>query len=84
MVKIRLARHGVKKRPFYKIVVTNSRNARNGKFIESIGYFNPIEKNFRKSIYINFERITFWENNGAKFSDRVKSLIKKVKIFLKN
>ncbi|CAL4323721.1 30S ribosomal protein S16 [Buchnera aphidicola] len=75
MVKIRLARHGAKKRPFYKIVVADSRFSRDGRFIERIGYFNPIAKAQSKNIVFNLERIKHWIQKGAKMSDRVKKLI---------
>ncbi|XBC40604.1 MAG: 30S ribosomal protein S16 [Buchnera aphidicola (Nurudea yanoniella)] len=83
MVKIRLARLGVKKRPFYRIVVADSRSPRNGKFIEKIGFFNPIlPKNSRKILRFNFERLQYWKKNGASMSDRVKSLMKKSSKYL--
>lgn len=76
MVKIRLTRKGAKKRPFYQIIVTDSRNARNGKFIEKIGFFNPIEINTNKSINIKIDRLKYWIKNGAQLSNRVNSIIK--------
>lgn len=81
MVTIRLARHGSKKRPFYQIVVTDSRNARNGRFIERIGFFNPIITDKKKSIQFNINRLKYWNSQGATKSDRVITLIK---IFEKN
>ncbi|XBC39079.1 MAG: 30S ribosomal protein S16 [Buchnera aphidicola (Nurudea shiraii)] len=78
MVKIRLSRLGAKKRPFYQIVVSDNRSPRNGKFIEKIGFFNPIIlKNSKNTLQINFDRLKYWKNNGALISNRVKSLIKK-------
>ncbi len=75
MVTIRLARHGAKKRPFYQVVVTDSRNARNGRFIERVGFFNPIangaEEETRGS---GSYRSLGWR--GATVSDRVAALIK--------
>lgn len=85
MVKIRLVRSGSKKRPFYQIVIADSRFSRNGRFIEKIGFFNPlfsstISKNFFKNVDINITRIQYWLKNGAIMSDRVKYLLtKKIK-----
>ncbi|CAL4322404.1 30S ribosomal protein S16 [Buchnera aphidicola (Periphyllus testudinaceus)] len=79
MVKIRLSRHGSKKKPFYKIVVTDSRSARNGKFIEKIGFFNPIYHKKEKSFSINIDKVKYWTSVGAKISNRIQSLIKKNK-----
>lgn len=80
MVKIRLNRQGAKKRPFYQIIVTDSRNARNGRFIEKLGFFNPIEPEKNKSVSINTNRVNYWINNGAQLSNRVNSLMKKLKV----
>lgn len=77
MVKIRLSRKGSKKRPFYTIIVTDSRNSRNGLFIEKVGYFNPILNKKKNSLSLNSNRIEFWKNRGAILSNRVKSIIKK-------
>ncbi|WP_343183410.1 30S ribosomal protein S16 [Buchnera aphidicola] len=79
MVKIRLSRNGSNKKPFYKIVVTDSRSSRNGKFIEKIGFFNPIINNKNISFQINKEKIKYWISVGAKMSYRLKYLIKKYK-----
>ncbi|WP_343192464.1 30S ribosomal protein S16 [Buchnera aphidicola (Taiwanaphis decaspermi)] len=76
MVVIRLARHGSKKKPFYKIMVADKRFACNGRFIEKVGFFNPLINKSSKKLYINIERISYWIKNGALMSDRVKSLIK--------
>ncbi|QJC37084.1 30S ribosomal protein S16 [Enterobacteriaceae endosymbiont of Donacia vulgaris] len=79
MVKIRLSRKGIKKKPFYQIVVTDSRNSRDGYFIEKLGYFNPLglHKNIKKKILkFNRDRINFWLSKGAVLSKRVNSLIK--------
>ncbi|QJC31825.1 30S ribosomal protein S16 [Enterobacteriaceae endosymbiont of Donacia tomentosa] len=75
MVKIRLARKGIKKKPFYHIVVTDSRNSRDGRFIERLGYFDPIFKEKTK-IKINKERVNFWLAKGALISKRVNFLLK--------
>ena len=76
MVKIRLARGGAKKRPFYRVVVTDSRNSRDGRFIERVGFFNPVAQGQEPRVNINLERITHWQANGAQLSDRVRSLVK--------
>ncbi|HET9678808.1 MAG: 30S ribosomal protein S16 [Buchnera aphidicola (Tetraneura akinire)] len=79
MVKIRLARHGSKKKPFYKIVVADSRFFRNGRFIEKIGFFNPIEKENSKRLSINLDNLKKWISKGAQLSQKIKFLIKKLK-----
>jgi len=76
MVIIRLARTGVKKRPFYHIVVTDSRNKRDGRYIERIGYFNPIATGQDKKLEIDTGRVDYWVNHGAQTSDRVAKLLK--------
>lgn len=76
MVTIRLARHGAKKRPFYQVVVTDSRNARNGRFIERVGFFNPIASEKKKALAWIWDRIAHWVGQGATISDRVATLIK--------
>ncbi|MGE0080750.1 MAG: 30S ribosomal protein S16 [Thiohalomonadaceae bacterium] len=77
MVIIRLARGGAKKRPFYNIVVTDSRNRRDGRFIERLGFFNPVAKGGEQPFAINGERLAYWQGNGAQVSERVASLLKK-------
>lgn len=76
MVTIRMARGGAKKRPFYHIVVTDSRNRRDGRFIERLGFFNPIAKANEETMRINRERVDYWLSQGAQASDRVASLLK--------
>ncbi|MCU4136838.1 30S ribosomal protein S16 [Buchnera aphidicola (Sitobion avenae)] len=76
MVKIRLSRYGTKKRPFYKMVVADSRFSRNGRFIERLGYFNPIAKGKSEILKLDLERIEYWKNQGAQMSERTKTLIK--------
>ncbi len=76
MVVIRLARGGAKKRPFYSIVVADSRRAATGKFIERLGFFNPIAREHEESLIIDLDRVDYWVSNGAKVSDRVGTLIK--------
>jgi small subunit ribosomal protein S16 len=76
MVVIRLSRGGAKKRPFYHIVVADKCRSRNGRFIEQVGYFNPIAAGKEIPLNINMERIQEWIGKGAQPSDRVKHLIK--------
>ncbi|WP_022956768.1 30S ribosomal protein S16 [Perlucidibaca piscinae] len=76
MVTIRLARGGAKKRPFYSIVVTDSRNARDGRFIERVGFFNPVARGQEERLRLNMERLAYWISNGAQASDRVAQLVK--------
>ena len=77
MVTIRLARGGAKKRPFYHVVVTDRRNRRDGRYIERVGFFNPIASGGEVRLQMDNERIQYWLSHGAKPSDRVASLIKK-------
>ena len=79
MVVIRLARGGSKKRPFYRIVVADSRRARDGRFIEKVGFFNPIASGHAERLRIMQDRIDYWVSKGAQASDRVKSLLKESK-----
>lgn len=77
MVTIRLSRGGAKKRPFYQIVVADSRNARDGRFIERIGFFNPLATGNAEELRIDLERVDYWVSKGASLSERVTSLVKK-------
>ncbi len=77
MVTIRLSRGGAKKRPFYHIVVADSRNKRDGRFIERLGFFNPRAIGGEEPLRIDRERVEHWLSKGAKASDRVTSLLKK-------
>ncbi|SPP32516.1 30S ribosomal protein S16 [Arsenophonus endosymbiont of Aleurodicus floccissimus] len=79
MVTIRLARGGAKRRPFYQIVVTDSRNARDGRFIERIGFFNPIASGNAEELRLDLDRVEHWVGLGASVSDRVSALIKQAK-----
>ncbi|MGM3172951.1 30S ribosomal protein S16 [Dickeya lacustris] len=79
MVTIRLARGGAKKRPFYQVVVTDSRNARDGRFIERVGFFNPIATGKAEELRLDLDRIEHWVGQGATVSDRVAALIKDAK-----
>ena len=76
MVTIRLQRGGAKKRPFYQIVVADSRFSRDGRFIEKVGFFNPIAKGQEESVRIDLDRIEYWVGVGAQVSDRVAKLVK--------
>lgn len=79
MVTIRLARGGAKKRPFYHVVVTDSRSRRDGRYIERLGFFNPIAAENEGGLRLDHERIAYWLGQGAQTSDRVASLIKQDK-----
>lgn len=76
MVKIRLTRGGAKKRPFYHIIVTDSRSARDGRNIERVGFYNPVARGNEKKVEMNVERINHWVSNGAQMSDKVAVLFK--------
>jgi len=75
MVVIRLARGGAKKRPFYHLVVSDSRNQRDGRYIEQLGFFNPVAKGKELRLRLNRARIDYWVKQGAQLSQRVKSLL---------
>jgi small subunit ribosomal protein S16 len=76
MVTIRLSRGGAKKRPFYTVVVTDSRNRRDGRCIERVGFFNPIASGKDVRLSLNQDRVQYWIGVGAQPSDRVASLMK--------
>jgi len=76
MVVIRLARGGAKKRPFFNMVVADSRNARDGKFIERIGFYNPKAARGEEGLRVRLDRITYWQSQGAQLSDTVTRLVK--------
>jgi len=76
MVTIRLARGGSKKRPFYHINVTDSRTSRDGRYIERLGFFNPIARGNAETLRLDLERVDAWVAQGAQVSDRVKQLVK--------
>jgi len=76
MVVIRLSRAGAKKRPFYHIVVTDSRKRRDGNYIECIGYFNPVARGQEKRLHLEMDKFTQWQGVGAQLSDRVADLAK--------
>jgi small subunit ribosomal protein S16 len=76
MVTIRMSRGGSKKRPFYHVTVADSRNARNGRFIERVGFFNPVARGQEERLRLDSDRINHWVGQGAQISDRVAQLIK--------
>ncbi|BCD97196.1 30S ribosomal protein S16 [Marinagarivorans cellulosilyticus] len=76
MVTIRLARGGSKKRPFYHLTVTDSRSSRNGRYIERVGFFNPIARGQEERLRVDTARVEYWVANGAQLSDRVSRLLK--------
>jgi small subunit ribosomal protein S16 len=76
MVSIRLSRGGAKKRPFYHIVVTDQRNRRDGRYIERLGFFNPVARGGEEKLRLDIARIDYWVGNGAQPSDRVAALMK--------
>lgn len=81
-VKIRLARHGAKKRPFYRIVVADNESPRDGRYLENVGTYNPLKEPVEVSV--QEERIRYWMDQGATPSDTVKSLLKKEGFFAIN
>jgi len=78
-VKIRLARHGAKKKPFYRIVVADSESPRDGKYLENVGTYNPLLDPVQ--VTLKSDRIQYWMDQGAKPSDTVRSLLKKEGFF---
>ncbi|CAG0983052.1 30S ribosomal protein S16 [Methylophilaceae bacterium] len=76
MVIIRLARGGAKKNPFYSVVVADSRNRRDGRFIERVGFYNPLAKEGQEGLRLDGARINHWQSNGARLSDCVARLVK--------
>ena len=77
MVVIRLARGGSKNRPFYNVVVADSRCRRDGRFIERVGFYNPVATENTEGLRLNQERINYWTGTGAQLSDTVARLVKK-------
>jgi small subunit ribosomal protein S16 len=76
MVTIRLSRGGSKKRPFYHLTVTDSRVSRDGRFLERVGFFNPVARGQEERVRIDQERVDFWLSRGAQPSERVAKLLK--------
>jgi len=77
MVVIRLARGGAKKRPYYNVVVADSRSRRDGRYIERVGFYNPIASDAEEGLRLAHERIAYWQERGAKLSDTVAMLVKR-------
>ena len=80
MVVIRLSRGGAKRRPFYNIVATDSRNRRDGRFIERIGFYNPVAADGTEGLRIAADRLSYWIGVGAQLSPTVARLAKTVKV----
>jgi small subunit ribosomal protein S16 len=80
MVTIRLSRGGSKKRPFYSILVADQRRSTRGRFIERIGFFNPVARGKEESLRLDTDRLEHWVGTGAQMSDRVKQLYKQAKV----
>ncbi|MCY4264709.1 MAG: 30S ribosomal protein S16 [Gammaproteobacteria bacterium] len=76
MVTIRLSRGGAKKKPFYHITVSDSRRARDGRFIERIGFFNPVARGQEEPLRLDMSRMSYWQSQGAQVSSRVAKLAK--------
>jgi small subunit ribosomal protein S16 len=81
-IKIRLARHGAKKRPFYRIVVAEIESPRDGRFLETVGTYNPVKD--PAEVVVQNERVKYWMEQGATPTDTVKSLLKKEGFFTKS
>jgi small subunit ribosomal protein S16 len=77
MVIIRLSRGGSKNRPFFNVVVADSRNRRDGRFIERVGFFNPVAPEGQEALRLQMERITHWQEKGAQLSETVSKLVKR-------
>ena len=78
-VKLRLKRMGAKQKPFYRVIVADSRSPRDGRFIESVGTYDPIKKD--NNITINEERVNYWLDNGAQPTDTVKNILSKAGVW---
>jgi small subunit ribosomal protein S16 len=78
-VKIRLARHGAKKRPFYRIVAADSESPRDGRFLEKLGTYNPLQDPIE--VVLNTDRIKYWISQGATPTDTVRSILKREGVF---
>jgi len=76
MVVIRLSRSGAKKRPFYNIVVTDSRNRRDGRFVERLGFYNPVAAEHEEGLRVALDRLAYWKQNGAQLSPTAARLVK--------
>lgn len=76
MVVIRLARGGAKKRPFYSVVVADSRTRRDGRFVERIGFYNPVAAESEEGLRVAMDRLTYWQQNGAQMTPTAARLVK--------
>jgi len=76
MVTIRLSRGGAKKQPFYHVVATDSRARRDGRYIERLGYYNPVARGDATEVQLDMERVDYWVGVGAQLSDRVAKIVK--------
>ena len=74
MVTIRLSRGGAKKKPFYHVTVSDSRRSRDGRFIERIGFFNPVARGMEEKLRLDLDRMAYWRSQGAQVSPRVAAL----------
>lgn len=79
MVTIRLARGGAKKRPFYHLTVSDSRKSRDGRFIERVGFFNPVARGQEERLRVDLDRVAHWQDQGAQVSARVNELLKEAR-----
>ena len=79
MVVIRLARGGAKKRPFYNIVVADSRERRDGRYLERVGFYNPVASGKEEALRVAFDRVTYWKSVGAQASPTVERLLDQAK-----
>ena len=77
MVIVRLARGGARKRPFFNLVVAESRSTRDGRFIERVGFYNPVAAEGQEGLRIQMDRIKYWQDHGAQLSDAVSKLVKR-------
>jgi len=77
MVIVRLARGGARKRPFFNLVVAESRSTRDGRFIERVGFYNPVATEGQEGLRIQMDRIKYWQDHGAQLSDAVSKLVKR-------
>ena len=75
MVKIRLTRGGAKKRPFYHIIVTDVRSARDGRNIERVGFYNPVAQGSEQRVVVDLARVEHWVKNGAQLTDKVRNMV---------
>jgi small subunit ribosomal protein S16 len=82
MVTIRLSRGGAKKRPFYHVVATDKRSSRDGRYIERLGFYNPLAAKHEETLRVDAERVKHWITNGAQPSERVQYLLKEHKVAL--